>query len=241
MNKKQYTTDAYGRSVDKRRTLDEEPIHLGRAQKSYERFFEGYTEYRAIGRAGGVIRVYTGDLFHQDMTEKQARNDRIRFGVVSAAAIALYIAAIVLPVRSNNCWYAALTSLIPAIFYTQLLLSAGLYCTSAQDLKIREYREITEVVPRVAFRLLVSLVVAFIGTVCMLVLIPGSWTGLEVVRFLLLAVSGATVQLLSKAQSNVSYTIKPGKKVSGKGAVHQVGGTADDEDDSEKSDCGYDR
>ena len=218
MNKKLYTTDAYGRTSDTGRPeLEEQDVTLGgRAQKSYERFFAGYTEYHTIapnGKHGKTVREYTGELYRQELTAKQSRNVRLRFALASIVAAALYLAAMILPTHSNYYWYVVLISLVPAIFYTKMLLAAGTYAFSSQDMKIREYREVVLARPKTIKLLLGSLLLALVFTICILIFRSEVFSVLELIRALLLVASGLIVLMLNKVESCISYKMIPGKTI----------------------------
>lgn len=217
MNKKLYTTDAYGKTADSGRPeLDSENIlNGGRAQKAYEKFFAGYTEYSKLtvgGKRAKTIREYTGEIYRQDLTEKQGVMVRIRFVLGCIAAIAMFTMAIVLPVASNNGWYTTLFGLMPAVFLAKLLLAAGTYSLSSRDMKIREYREVVLTMKKTTLHLWFSIAIAFVSTIYMFVTEKGSYSYLEVVRFLFLVAPGVIVQLLSYAESRIPYTVIPGKE-----------------------------
>ena len=203
------STDAYGRAEGKKFPFESmENVKTHDSKERYERFFAGYTEYKVVAPNGGkkTVRVYTGNLFRQEMTVGQARRLRVLYVVLFLLAAAVYIASLCVNTASNSWMYTVLAALIPAIFYARLLLSVGLYALSSPTLKIREYRDGSRVIISTPLFIIGTSTLAVAVTVFSFWFGPVSFSAMEIVKMILLEVSAALTFTMRAVEKKVKYT-----------------------------------
>lgn len=205
-----YTTNAYGMPADPKRKSLEEPdtrSALARRHRAYGKFFEGYTERRELinGRAR-IVRIYTGTLYRQELTQRQAR--RVRWGYVAVFmfSVLLLILALSLPTQSNNRWYVSLCALAAAGFYGWVLLSLHTYVWSKRELTIYEYHYGSIALQRRPAFAAGAVLIPLAGAAAMLVRDALPFTSLEFLRDVLLVFSGCVMYSLRVLEGRIRYT-----------------------------------
>lgn len=204
-----YTTNAYGISTDPKKSLDFEEnmtSTLARRQNSYGKFFEGYTERKMLVKGHvKIIRVYTGTIYRQELTEKQAK--QIRWGYVALFALSavLFIGALCLPTLSNTSWYVLLSALFAAVFYGGVLLCLHTYVWSKQNMTIYEYCYGSIALQKRPIFAAVAVLFPIIMAAVMLAVNGLPFSLMELLRDVFFAFSGIIMYTLKVMESRVKY------------------------------------
>lgn len=110
----------------------------------YHRYFEGWTEVtepKPSGRGVRIKRVYTGEYYKADMSQRERRVHKLISTLLVLLVVVLYVRAGLMSLGSNAVWYVVFPefmALCGSIFLVWFLISK---LTAPELLKIREYKE----------------------------------------------------------------------------------------------------
>lgn len=207
MRKDKRTTDAFG-CTEKPFGIEMEILENKLGKHSYETFFEGYkviTALRKNGRGHKVIRQYAGVCYHQELSKKQAVWLRVLYIFIFLEATSLLVLALCIRSDSNKCWYVMLSGLLVAVFYGRVLLALHTYVWSGIDLKLYEYRYGAVALTVRSKYAAYTVPVLLVTTLVMLILVPSSFSMMELLRLALLIMSGAIIWTLSLIEPRICY------------------------------------
>lgn len=133
-------TDAYGRRIEPE---SEETAKKPLFRSSYEKFFDGYTVKTIIGSTGKPerIRVYTGTLFRQKLSDQERSRKKLLYTCCVAGAILLLTAGLALPVAANSNIWCFISAMPCMVMYFLLLFALIAYLPASQDFKLHEYHD----------------------------------------------------------------------------------------------------
>ena len=192
-------TDAYGRTAasDAPEEAEARSERLLR-RRSYEKFFEGYTEYRVVrpsGR-GRIERRYTGSLYRREQTVRQ-----------HIQTCVLYL----MPVASNRSWYVALSELPLIVLFIRFVYILCIYVTSGQKIRMREYRVGVKVLPGAARLTAYTTTLPVIFSVVLILSGSGTFSLPEVIRLVMFLGSGLAVWIIGRLEANIRYQEIPSR------------------------------
>lgn len=211
MRKDRNTTDAFGRPVDSRfdryEEFEQETVGLPWTKRSYDKFFEGYSERKAlVGKRARIVREYQGTLYRQELSNTKAKLIRILYAVLTVLAFALLITASCMNLRSNSCWYVVLFVYLSGIFYVRVFLALYTYILSARDMKIYEFVYGAMTLRRRTMLAACSIILPVVAAVLMLLAENQQFSGSEAVWILLLLLSAVSIGAIGAVESKVRYT-----------------------------------
>lgn len=206
---KLYTTDEFGRSIEKDsgeyERLKQRSNH--RRVSQYERYFEGYEAATVLGRNGRkkVVRVYTGTRFRQQLSKTQRRNNRMIYILLFLLAVSIFILCMILSTGSNSAWYVVLAGLVPAVCYARLLMALNLYVFSGRDLTVHEYKDGARKLVEVTRHIDRIMMLPMIATAVFFVLEPDAYSTVELLRLFLFVLSASFAKAIGKLEGRVEY------------------------------------
>lgn len=110
---------------------------------AYEKYFEGYAEYRELNKNGKgthIRRVYTGDIYRQELARTQRIAVRIAYLVMYIFAVVMHVVVATRPLLMNYAWYVALPQalVLPASLWVCIVLFS--YLPAPQDMTVFVYK-----------------------------------------------------------------------------------------------------
>ena len=127
--------------VDQKNT-ERDATHHAWHSGSYHRYFEGYAEYidPTKGRNGAIVREYIGKYYVQNRPWKTQVCFRALYALLYAAALTLFLNAVLTIVPSNCLWYVTIFQAIALVGLGWSATAVFTYVTSKKQLKIYDYR-----------------------------------------------------------------------------------------------------
>lgn len=207
-------TDAYGRTAasDAPEEAEARSERLLR-RRSYEKFFEGYTEYRVVrpsGR-GRIERRYTGSLYRREQTVRQHIQTCVLYLLLAAVAAILLISALVMPVASNRSWHVALSELPLIVLFIRFVYILCIYVTSGQKIRMREYRVGVKALPGAARLTAYTTTLPVIFSAVIILSGSGTFSLPEVIRLVMLLGSGLAVWIIGRIEADIRYQEVPSR------------------------------
>ena len=132
----------------------------------YHRYFEGYSDIPRVTPNGAtkIEKVYTAPYWVHDMTDEEWKRQKNRFGILTLAAVALYILAAFMPLGHNHAVMVIVPgglTLAEMIFF---LISIGGYLTNPRNMTIYQYKQGSGTLRRWSLILAVSMAVTALMT-----------------------------------------------------------------------------
>jgi len=124
-----------------------------RRNRSYHRYFEGYTEYTPIDEKGRmkIVREYTGSYYRADLSTPM-------YALARGGAILLWLASAVCMVTAtigdypyNYTWYVTAAEALGFPFLVALMIAVFSAALAERRLKIRQYRNTHSATVYIAF------------------------------------------------------------------------------------------
>lgn len=202
--KERMEADIFGRSTDSRAR---EHLFKWDRKRFYDYYFAGY-DFETVVDVGGhrkIVRRYNGVLYRQELTPKEAVRIRVLCAGLAAVSAAAFLSGLFLHIVSNRCWYVMLVAGITALFFVRFLFALHPYIWSKREMREYEYRRGAQLLPGRKWPVLISLAGLAAAVCVMFVMEPGSYTHLELLRFVLLLLSGFCVWSIGSVESKVSY------------------------------------
>jgi hypothetical protein len=198
--------------------------------KAYHRFFEGYSEVsvpKPDGKGYRIQRIYTGDLYRQDLTKGRRFMLRGLYAVLFLCIMYLFVSAAILPLDSNSTWYVVLPQVasIPFLFWILIIFLS--YLPASQDMTVDGYRSSSQALKKATLGSAICLAIAALVSLLFMVLnqpdepLPEFFC---VARYL---AGGLLALFMNRLETRVNYVVIPGKKdppVSGNGSDGSVAG-----------------
>lgn len=215
MEKRGQETDAYGRiKKSVYATPWKSTPNKQLRRKFYDDFFAGYS-FRKVPRSNGcgtkIIREYSGNLYKQQVSQKQALFLRIGYAVLFLTSVFLWLYALMLNTESNRCWYVMVVGFCAAIGFGRLMLSLFSYIWSGQKLTQYEYQNGAVPIPGRCRTTIWILLISAVIPVLMFVFQNWTHGTLELFRFGMLLASAAILKVLARIENNVHYLEIPAK------------------------------
>ena len=210
MNRHLYTTDEFGRSVDQTsgKYGIAKAVSPRRYVSPYNRFFDGYTAVFVPGGAmkkQKAVRIYTGTLYRQELTQKQRICRRLLYAALLLFATAMFILALILHTASNSTWYVVLAAIVPAFFYARLVIALNLYVFSGRELKAHEYKDGAIRLVETARLIDKAVLVPMVASGLLFIREVGSYSTPELIRLFLFVISAAAAKMIGKLENKVEY------------------------------------
>lgn len=209
--RKNYTTDPFGRSNE---WQDEEREQKWCRDRAYDRYFAGYEICEValgIGHGTKRVRVYTGDVYRQNLPESKCRQLRLIFLLLFLASAGFMVGSLFLNVQSNFSVVILFCLLIPAVCYIRLCLVLMSYLPSGRNLKIREYWEGAARLVNACRMTCGAIIFVMVATLALFVVDRGSFSGLELVRLGIMAAAAAALAAIARLESKIEYVKVEGK------------------------------
>ena len=209
--RKEDRTDVYGRRIDP--NWDEEGQNR-RYKKSYEEYFEGYTEKEEVSRSGKKVsvRVYTGTRYKPELTDAQRRQKKALYCFLMVMALVLNIWALCLPIWSNYNIWTFLFGCVPAVVYIRVLFALMAYLFAGPELKIFEYRKGAQVLAKTARPSLIAAGAAIISVPVVLLVFRQHFAAAELLRMAMIAMSALLAAYVEVTEKKINYTVIPETK-----------------------------
>ncbi len=197
-------TDAYGRRIE---SESEEQEKKPLFRKSYEKFFDGYTVKTIIGASGKPerVRVYTGALFHQELSDQERSRKKAVYTFCLVGAILLMIIGLALPVAANSNIWCFISAMPCLVMYFMLAFALVAYLPAEQDFKLHEYNDGARIIAERS-TLASHLPILPVVTSLILQIYSGEhFTLMNLLYIALLAESGILIAIMGAAERKITY------------------------------------
>lgn len=195
-------TDAYGRQIE-----TEEPIKKPFFRSSYEKFFDGYTTTTITNPSGKTekVRIYTGTLFHQELTQSERKYRKIQYSVFLVFAIMLLIIALALPVDANSNIWCFLSAMPYTIMCFYLVFAMIAYLPAEQNFKLHEYHDGAQIIAKKSMGTASLSALPIIASFVLQLFFKKSFDLTNLLSISLFAGSGILIALVGISEQKVSY------------------------------------
>ena len=180
--------------------------------KAYHRHFEGYSEIavpKRNGKGTRIQRIYTGNYFRQDLTERQRVLIRVLYVAFFLCVAFLYTSSAILPLTINSTWYVVLPEAVSLIFLFWILIAFFSYLPAERDMTIESYRSSSRYLLKATMGSAICLGITALTTLVFIILNPSD----ESLRELLCAgqyiVAGLIALAMYRIERKVSYLTIP--------------------------------
>jgi archaellum biogenesis protein FlaJ (TadC family) len=180
--------------------------------KAYHRHFEGYSEIIVPKRGGkgtSIQRIYTGDYFRQDLTNRQRILIRVLYVALFLCIAFLYTSSAILPLKINSTWYVVLPQAVTVPFLFWILIAFFSYLPAEPDMKIADYRSSSQYLLKAAMGSAICLGITALATLVFIMLNPSD----ESSRAMLCAgkylLAGLLALVMYRIERMVSYLTIP--------------------------------
>jgi len=143
--------------------------------KAYHRHFEGYSEItvpKRNGKGTRIQRIYTGNYFRQDLTERQRILIRVLYVALFLCIAYLYTSSAVLPLTINSTWYVVLPQAVSLPFLFWILIAFFSYLPAERDMTIEGYRSSSLSLLKATMGCTICLGITALATLIFIVLNP---------------------------------------------------------------------
>jgi len=143
--------------------------------KAYHRHFEGYSEItvpKRNGKGTRIQRIYTGNYFRQDLTERQRILIRVLYVAFFLCVAFLYTSSAILPLTINSTWYVVLPEAVSLIFLFWILIAFFSYLPAERDMTIEGYRSSSLSLLKATMGCTICLGITTLATLIFIVLNP---------------------------------------------------------------------
>ena len=130
--------------------------------RSYHRYFENYVEKEVLKPGGGVTiqRVYVGQYYRVDLTDKALRRQQIQFLLLYIVCLAGYLAG-ALQARVSAVSLVAVSTMLPLIAVVFFGVAIFYRLSVPREMEIRSYRDSSENLIIYSRAFLVCMVICF--------------------------------------------------------------------------------
>lgn len=205
MKRKIFSTDAFGRSTAAQDIgLEGKKTH----KRSIDRYFSGYEFVQVPKRNGKGMRMerrYTGRLFRQALPEFKCRRLHFLYIGLYIISLGLFFGGLFIDVASNTCWYVMLCMLVPVAFYIWLANTLLAYLPAGSVLKEYEYFNGACRIITACHLVVGGLVLMIFAIVLMFLIMPGSFSALELVRMGMLVAASLLLLVMAVTESKQTY------------------------------------
>ncbi|MCD7919016.1 MAG: hypothetical protein LUG45_02885 [Clostridiales bacterium] len=117
-----------------------------RGAKSYNRYFDGFSEREVVTPNGGlkIEHVYTGDYYRENVPEELWKRRKIAVGFLYAIAVLLFLVCGVINCEANSCWYVILFYGITFVSVLLVTMNVFTKVTAKRDMIARVFRSAAE-------------------------------------------------------------------------------------------------
>jgi archaellum biogenesis protein FlaJ (TadC family) len=180
--------------------------------KAYHRHFEGYSEItvpKRNGKGTRIQRIYTGNYFRQDLSERQRILIRVLYVALFLCIAFLYASSAIQPLTINSTWYVVLPQAASVPFLFWILVAFLSYLPAERDMKIADYRSSSLYLLKAAMGSVICLGITASATLVSIMLNPSD----ESPRAMLCAgkyiVAGLIALAMYRIERKVSYLTTP--------------------------------
>ena len=143
--------------------------------KAYHRHFEGYSEItvpKRNGKGTRIQRIYTGNYFRQDLTERQRIFIHVLYVALFLCIAFMYTSSAILPLAINSTWYVVLPQAGSLPFLFWILIAFFSYLPAELDIKIADYRSSSVYLLKATKGSAISLGITALATLVFIILNP---------------------------------------------------------------------
>ena len=125
-----------------RKRVNSIPPDMGYHSAAYHRHFEGWSEFEEQKTNGKVRirRVYTGAWYRQDLSDRRRILLKLLFSSLFVFAAVLFIICAAQYIKSNQCWYVAITQAGAIVGLVWMGIGLFNYLTAKKNMTISEHR-----------------------------------------------------------------------------------------------------
>lgn len=133
---------AWAEKRDKKITEQDSLMSRFRRNRSYHRYFEGYTEYTQLNEKGTlkIVRVYTGQYYRDTLSTPMYALARIGAILLWAASAFCMVSATIGNFPYNYTWYVTVAEALGFPALAALMIAVFAAALQERKLKIRQYR-----------------------------------------------------------------------------------------------------
>lgn len=212
-------TDAYGRRTGPEdNEYQEKPLF----KSGYKNFFDGYSSKTILNESGKPvnIRVYTGALFHQTISDRERLQRKFLYSFCLAGALLLLIGGLALPIEVNSNIWCFITAMPSFIMYFRLVFAFIAYCPAGQDFKLHEYKDGAQMIAKYAAPASYLPAIPALASLIFQIYSKDSFSFIYLIYIAMLAQSGFLIAFMGSAERKIIYTVMQ----SGVLAAEQVSG-----------------
>jgi hypothetical protein len=180
--------------------------------KSYHRFFEGYSEVsipRPNGKGTIIQRIYTGNYYRQNITDRQRILIRILFIILYGCITFLFISSAITPSLVNSTWYVVLPEAVCLVFLSWILITFYSYFQLTRDLTIEGYRSSSGALLKASLGASISLGLTALATLVFIFVNLPNKPSLEIFIVLKYLAGGLISFSINRIERKVHYVIIP--------------------------------
>ena len=180
--------------------------------KAYHRHFEGYSEItvpKPNGQGTRIQRIYTGDYFRQDLTERQRILIRVLYVALFLCVAFMYVSSAILPLTINSTWYVVLPQAVSLPFLFWILIAFFSYLPAERDMKIADYRGSSLYLLKATMGSAICLGMTALATLVFIVLNPSAESPREMLCAGQYIVAGLIALAMHRIERKVSYLTIP--------------------------------
>lgn len=180
--------------------------------KAYHRFFEGYSETavpKPNGRGFTIQRVYTGNLYRQDLAQEKRVLLRILYLALFVIVVYLFVTNAIMPRPGNSTWYVVLCQAVSIPFLFWILISFITYLPSLEDLTIHDYRSSSLSFKKATLGASIGLGLAAFATLLFILLNPAEDLQIELVSVAKYLAAALIVFSMNWIERRIIYLIIP--------------------------------
>jgi archaellum biogenesis protein FlaJ (TadC family) len=182
----------------------------GAYSKAYHRFFEGYSEIAVPTRDERGIRIeriYTGNYYRQDLTNRQHLLIRVLYIALFLCALGLYISSAIQPLLMNNTWYVVLFEAASLFFLSWTFVVFISYIPAKKDMTINDYRSSSLTLKKATLLGAICLGVTALATLIFIIMNPQEEFTKTILCMAEYLLSGLLILGMNQIERRVNYLI----------------------------------
>lgn len=201
-------TDAYGRKIV---SEDIEYKKSPLFKSSYDSFFDGYSTKTILNKSGKPtnVRVYTGTLFHQEISGEERLQKKCFYVLCLLGAISLLIGGFALPVAANSNIWCFITAVPSLVMYFRLLFALIAYLPAEQDFKLHEYKDGAHIIANRPSLVSYSPALPALTSMAVQLNSEEPFSLMYLLYIAMLVLSGILIAIMGVTERKIIYTIIP--------------------------------
>jgi hypothetical protein len=179
---------------------------------AYHRFFEGYSEVavpRINGKGTIIQRIYTGNYYRQDLTNRQRILVRILYALMFLGIVYLFVSSATLPLSSNTTWYVVISQVVSVPFLFWIFIIFLSYLPAGRDLTIDGYRSSSLALKKATMSAAVSLGVVSLAMLVFVILNMSNMLLDELLLIIKYLVGGLLALTMNRIECKLKYLMIP--------------------------------